>query len=168
MKLGIAPDSLIRAQAGVRHILQEIAEEGHFAAQWDTLLKEASKLLEISDTILEEAIKAEIAEENLVSEEIGGKPSLFLTTLHRAESGTATGILRLLKGAPPWGRDRRRQGDPLGGGENRPDLIGIPAGGRQAGPRKQGCRHHRRPGSGKDHPRERACQPDCIYDFSVF
>ncbi|HTP66490.1 MAG TPA: ATP-dependent RecD-like DNA helicase [Geobacteraceae bacterium] len=103
MKLGIAPDSLIRAQAGVRHVLQEIAEDGHCAAPWDTLLQEASKLLEIADPILEEAIHAEIAEENLVQEEIGGKPCLFLTSLHRAESGTATSILRLLKGAPPWG-----------------------------------------------------------------
>lgn len=32
MKLGIAPDSLIRAQAGVRHVLQEIANDGHCAA----------------------------------------------------------------------------------------------------------------------------------------
>jgi exodeoxyribonuclease V alpha subunit len=103
MKLGIAPDSLIRAQAGVRHVLQEIADDGHCAAPWDTLLQEASKLLEIADQILEEAIHAEIAEENLVLEEIEGKPCLFLTPLHRAESGTATSILRLLKGAPPWG-----------------------------------------------------------------
>jgi exodeoxyribonuclease V alpha subunit len=60
MKLGIAPDSLIRAQAGVRHVLQENAEDGHCAAPWDILLKEASKLLEIADLILEEAIQAEI------------------------------------------------------------------------------------------------------------
>lgn len=31
-KLGIAPDSLIRAQAGVRHVLQEWSSEGHCAA----------------------------------------------------------------------------------------------------------------------------------------
>ena len=114
MKLGIAPDSLIRAQAGVRHVLQEIADDGHCAAPWDTLLREASKLLEIADPILEEAIHAEIAEENLVQEEIGGKPCLFLTALHRAESGTATSILRLLKGDATLGSHRRRQGNPLG------------------------------------------------------
>jgi exodeoxyribonuclease V alpha subunit len=28
-KLGIAPDSLIRAQAGVRHVLQELSGDGH-------------------------------------------------------------------------------------------------------------------------------------------
>ena len=31
-RLGIPRDSLIRAQAGVRHVLQEIAGEGHCAA----------------------------------------------------------------------------------------------------------------------------------------
>jgi exodeoxyribonuclease V alpha subunit len=103
IKLGIAPDSLIRAQAGVRHVLQEIADDGHCAAPWDTLLQEASKLLEIADPILDEAIHAEIAEKNLVQEDIDGKNCLFLTPLHRAESGTATSILRLLRGTPPWG-----------------------------------------------------------------
>jgi exodeoxyribonuclease V alpha subunit len=101
--LGIAPDSLIRAQAGVRHVLQEIADDGHCAAPWDTLVDEASKLLEIASSIVEEGIHSEIAEENLIHEDIDGKPCLFLTPLHRAEAGTATSILRLLKGTPPWG-----------------------------------------------------------------
>ena len=102
-KLGIAPDSLIRAQAGVRHVLQDISGDGHCAASWDTLLEEASKLLEISNPILEEAILAEITEENLVQEDIDGISCLFLTPLHRAEVGTATSVIRLLKGTPPWG-----------------------------------------------------------------
>jgi exodeoxyribonuclease V alpha subunit len=103
MKLGIASDSLIRAQAGVRHVLQEIADDGHCAAPWETLLEQSSKLLEIPDHIVEEAIHAEIAEENLIQEDIDRKTCLFLTPLHRAESGTATSILRLLHGTPPWG-----------------------------------------------------------------
>ena len=103
MKLGIAPDSFIRAQAGVRHVLQEIAADGHCAAPWDTLVEAAVKLLEIAAPIIEEAVHAEVAEENLVQEDIGGKLCLFLTPLHRAETGTATGMLRLLRGQPAWG-----------------------------------------------------------------
>jgi len=101
--LGIARDSLIRAQAGVRHVLQEISGDGHCAAPWDRLIEEASKLLEISDPILEEAIHAEIAEANLIQEDVDGISCLFLTPLHRAEVGTATSVIRLLKGTPPWG-----------------------------------------------------------------
>jgi exodeoxyribonuclease V alpha subunit len=41
-KLGIATDLLIRAQAGVRHVLQELSGDGHCAAPWDTLVEESS------------------------------------------------------------------------------------------------------------------------------
>lgn len=101
-KLGIAPDSLIRAQAGVRHVLQEISSNGHCAASWDDLVKESAKLLEITDVILEKAILEEIAQENLVQEDIDGCPCLFLTPLQRAEVGTAASIRRILDGFPPW------------------------------------------------------------------
>ena len=101
-RLGIAPDSLIRAQAGVRHVLQELSGDGHCAAPHDTLIKESVKLLEIDEVILEEAIREEITQENLVPEEIDGVPCLFLTPLHRAEQGVSNSIKRILNGVPPW------------------------------------------------------------------
>jgi exodeoxyribonuclease V alpha subunit len=101
-KIGIAPDSLIRAQAGVRHVLQEFSGEGHCAAYRDTLLQESVKLLQIDEPILEQAIVAEIEAENLVQETIDGKPVLFLTPLQRAEQGIASSIKRLLDGYPSW------------------------------------------------------------------
>ena len=102
--MGIAPDSLIRAQAGVRHVLQEFSGEGHCAATHDNLIQEAEKLLEIPAPILEEAIQEEIIQENLVQEEIDGVSCLFLTPLYRAELGTANSISRILEGVPPWGQ----------------------------------------------------------------
>lgn len=102
-RLGIAPDSLIRAQAGVRHVLQEISNDGHCAAPAETLVAESGKLLQIPDAILEEAIREEIASENLVKEEIEGRECLFLAPLHRAEVGVAANIKRILEGRPSWG-----------------------------------------------------------------
>lgn len=101
-KIGIASDSLIRAQAGVRHVLQEFSAAGHCAAYRERLLQEAAKLLQIDESILEQAIAAEIEAENLVQEAIAGKPVLFLTPLQRAEQGVASSIKRLLDGHPPW------------------------------------------------------------------
>ena len=101
-RIGIAPDSLIRAQAGVRHVLQEFSGDGHCAAYWDTLVQEASTLLQIDQPIIEQAILAEIEAENLIQEEQDGKPVLFLTPLQRAEQGIASSIKRLLDGHPPW------------------------------------------------------------------
>jgi exodeoxyribonuclease V alpha subunit len=103
-KLGIAPDSMMRAQAGVRHVLQEMSGSGHCAAARDELALSAAALLEIPQPVIESAIEAEIAEENLIPDEIAGKPCLFLAPLYRAEVGVASGLSRLAAGAPPWGQ----------------------------------------------------------------
>jgi exodeoxyribonuclease V alpha subunit len=105
-RLGIAKDSLIRAQAGVRHTLQEIAGDGHCAAFDEQLRDAACKLLEIPAPVIAEAISAELAEGNLMAEAIDGRPALFLTPLCRAEQGLALSVARLGgRGhqTPPWG-----------------------------------------------------------------
>lgn len=103
-KLGILPDSPLRAQAGVRHVLQEFSGDGHCAAPWDTLVGESVELLGIPQDVINDAIHAEIAQENLVQEAIDGQSCLFLTPLHRAEKGVALSINRIAAGIPPWGQ----------------------------------------------------------------
>jgi exodeoxyribonuclease V alpha subunit len=102
-KLGIPRDSLIRAQAGVRHVLQEIAGDGHCAATHENLVESAVQLLEIAQPVIEQAVQAEIAQENLVAEPINEKPALCLASLHRSELGVAQHIQRLIEGEPSWG-----------------------------------------------------------------
>ena len=102
-RLGIPTDSLIRAQAGVRHALQQWSEQGHCAAYRDKLVDMAVQLLEIPETTILQAIEAELDEGNLISEPIGGQDAVFLAPLYRAESGCARHLERLLMGSPPWG-----------------------------------------------------------------
>ncbi|MBK1722472.1 SF1B family DNA helicase RecD2 [Thiocystis violacea] len=102
-RLGIPRDSLIRAQAGVRHVLQEIAGEGHCAAWHEHLVEQSRTLLEIPTPIIEEAIQVELTEERLVAEPIEERPALFLTPLQRAELGIARNLERLKLAPPPWG-----------------------------------------------------------------
>jgi exodeoxyribonuclease V alpha subunit len=103
-KLGIGRQSLIRAQAGVRHVLQEWSSEGHCAAFRHKLTEMAVKLLEIPGHIIEQAIEVELAEKNLISEIIDGHEALFLTPLYRAQRGCARHLLRLKDGSSlPWG-----------------------------------------------------------------
>ncbi len=102
-RLGIPADSPMRAGAGVRHVLQEIAGEGHCAAFRDDSTAKAATLLGIPPPIIEQAIAAELAEEHLVAETIDGRPALLLTPLQRAEVGIARGIARLQRDPPPWG-----------------------------------------------------------------
>lgn len=100
-RLGVPTDSPMRAQAGVRHVLQEWSDQGHCAAQRDALVEMAVKLLEIPEQTISEAISTEITEERLVMEDDG---LIFLTPLHRAELGVAASLLRLVGGELPWGK----------------------------------------------------------------
>src|SRR5947208_8592022 len=102
-RLGIPRDAIIRAQAGVRHVLQTFADEGHCAVIHAELIEAATTLLEIPETIIAQAITLEVQEERLIAESIDGQPCLLLAPLYRAEVGVATQLLHLLAGAPPWG-----------------------------------------------------------------
>ena len=98
-QLGVPRDSLLRAQAGVRHALQVWSEQGHCAAPSDQLIDLAQPLLEIDAEVIAEGIAAELAAERLVSDE----DLLYLTPLYRAELGCAKQLQRLLAGCRPWG-----------------------------------------------------------------
>lgn len=102
-KLGIGPQSLMRAQAGVRHVLQEWSGEGHCAAIRSNLCEMAAKLLEIPLPIIDQAIAAELTEGNLIAEIDGSDEFIFLTPLHRAEIGCAANLNRLNQADTPWG-----------------------------------------------------------------
>src|SRR5262249_25176532 len=101
-KLGIPKDSLIRAQAGVRHALQELSSEGHCACERDKLVESSSKLLEISHELASTALDTEVKEGNLVEETIDDRQVLYLTALHKAEVGVTASLLRLADGEAPW------------------------------------------------------------------
>ena len=99
-RLGIPHDSPLRAQAGVRHVLQVWSEQGHCAAPPEKLTAMAVDLLAIPEAIIRQAIDQEQAEGNLILD----RELLFLTPLQRAEAGCAQHLRRLLAGSPPWGR----------------------------------------------------------------
>ena len=101
-RLGIPSDSLIRAQAGVRHMLQEISGQGHCASYQQKLVETTARMLEVAEPIVETAIGAELTAENLVQETIEGDKALFLTPLYRSEKGVAWHLARLQEGNLPW------------------------------------------------------------------
>ena len=59
--LGVPLDSPMRAQAGVRHALALWSEQGHCYSQRARLSEMAAKLLEIPESVIGQAIDAEIA-----------------------------------------------------------------------------------------------------------
>jgi exodeoxyribonuclease V alpha subunit len=102
-RLGIQKNSLIRAEAGVRHVLQELSGAGHCAVPREQLIAESTALLGIDGPVLEEAIATEIDQKNIVSEQIGEEQCIYLAPLHRAEVDVCAGIRRIMEGDPPWG-----------------------------------------------------------------
>jgi len=102
--LGIAGDSPIRARAGVRHVLQALADEGHCAAEREKLARAAERLLGVPGPVVERAIDEELEAGGLVADAAEGRACVYLAPLHRAEVELAGHCLRLLAGEPPWGR----------------------------------------------------------------
>lgn len=124
--LGFDPESVPRAQAGVRHVLQEAASEGHCAMERGALVEAAAKLLEVDPRVVEAALARDIEEGELVADDGeeggsgaeggekegggesgedggeggeggGGEPWVYLPALYRSERGAASSLGRLLR-----------------------------------------------------------------------
>jgi exodeoxyribonuclease V alpha subunit len=98
-KIGIPVDSLIRACAGLGHVLMEATGEGHCALPVELLKDEAGKLLLVDDKIVTEALERTLAGKDLVKDSINGQELIFLPHLKRAEEIIA-GRIRSLAAAP--------------------------------------------------------------------
>jgi len=99
-KIGIPHDSVIRACAGLSHVLLEATGDGHCALPVELLREEAGKLLLVKEEIVNAALEKTLAAKNLVQEKIGDQELIFLPSLKRAEEGIAARI-RFLAAAPP-------------------------------------------------------------------
>lgn len=102
LKIGIPHDSVIRAQAGVLHVIQEINSDGHCAIEKDKLIKASEEMLDIHSSIIEEAIELEKQSESLIPEVINDKDCLYINWLYYAEVGVASNIKRLLENERRW------------------------------------------------------------------
>jgi exodeoxyribonuclease V alpha subunit len=102
-KLGIAKDSLMRAQAGASHVLQELCDKGHCAAELSQLLEAAHQLLEIPEDIIKTGIEQEILENQLVRDNINDVPCIYPISLYTAETRAAAQLKRLNTTHLPWG-----------------------------------------------------------------
>jgi exodeoxyribonuclease V alpha subunit len=98
-KMGVPVDSLIRACAGLSHVLIEATGDGHCALPVELLKDEAGKLLLVEDKIVTEALERTLASNDLVKETIKGQELIFLPHLKRAEEIIA-GRIRSLAGSP--------------------------------------------------------------------
>ena len=93
--IGIPHDSILRASAGLDHVLLEATNQGHCALPLDLLKEEAGKLLSVDDKIVVAALDRSLGRQDLVLESIGGQEMIFLPSLKRAEENIARRIREL-------------------------------------------------------------------------
>jgi len=94
-KLGIPHDSILRARAGLGHVLLEATSDGHCALPREMLLENAVKLLEIDTAVIAEALARMLVDGEVVEESIDGESLIFLPALKFAEEAIASKIRRL-------------------------------------------------------------------------
>ncbi len=100
--LGIPRDSILRAAAGLAHILIEGTGSGHCALPRSLLIEQAVQLLGIEERIVAEALLQLLARRELVQEQIQGEDLIFLPALRLAEAGIADQVRRLASVPPDY------------------------------------------------------------------
>lgn len=105
LAIGVQLDSIIRLRAGIEFILQEMTGSGSCAIKLAELSIEASKILEIEQESIEQAIEELISDEEIIIEIIDNDEHVFLKKLYQAECSVVNNIIRLQHSPANWLKD---------------------------------------------------------------
>ena len=98
--LGISPQSLIRARAGLIYVLKELAEDGHVCYLETDLVQKAEEMLKVDGEIIIQATKDLSREKEIFIETVDrerGLKAVYLAPLYHAEAGSADRLKRLME-----------------------------------------------------------------------
>ena len=162
-KVGIARDSPLRARAGVSYALAEAAGEGNCGLPRSELVSLAVKLLDIEQTVIEEAIDQELAEQIVIADTVDGIPSVFLASLYNAERSIVSQIKRLRIRDTALVFRGHGQGNTVGGAKAGNCTGRQPEAGNPASLIVKGTGHHwrsrrRQDDTGQFDPHDPACE----------
>jgi exodeoxyribonuclease V alpha subunit len=96
--LGIDPNSLIRAKAGLIYVLNQLTEEGHVYYPETQLIHKAKEILNVDEEIVMQAVKELSKEKELFLEDLnpeGNLRAVFLAPFYVAETGVAQRLINL-------------------------------------------------------------------------
>ncbi len=101
-RLGIDPQSPLRAQAALRHILLDLSGAGHCAYPEQDVIERTMELTGINQTVVAEAVATLLEKKELIRDsELAATPWLYLRHLYFAEVGAARTLRNLSEGAHP-------------------------------------------------------------------
>ncbi len=90
-KLGIPPDSLIRAEAGILYTLNRLSEEGHIYYPCSLLIEKSTELLKIDKEIIKKALQELISQKKAVKE----GDAVYRAKYHFSENSVASRLKAL-------------------------------------------------------------------------
>jgi exodeoxyribonuclease V alpha subunit len=96
--LGIDPNSLVRAKAGLIYVLNQLTEEGHVYYPENQLIHKAKEILSVDEEIILLALRELSKEKELFIEDLdseGHLRAVFLAPLYIAETGIAQRLMGL-------------------------------------------------------------------------
>jgi exodeoxyribonuclease V alpha subunit len=88
--LGIAADSIIRARAGINHILLEATSNGHCGLPKHQLLEQAQKLLDVDLSVIEYGLSEELKHRDVIQDKLGEIEAIFSSVYYHYEAYIAT------------------------------------------------------------------------------
>ena len=102
MKLGFAPDSALRAEAGLLYILQRITDEGHVFYPYEELAHQTADELGVETEGIRIALDSLVREERVVIEDLNTETdeafqAVYLSRFHHYESSIAHYLQRILR-----------------------------------------------------------------------
>ncbi|WP_375326893.1 ATP-dependent RecD-like DNA helicase [Candidatus Tisiphia endosymbiont of Nemotelus uliginosus] len=95
--IGIAENSIIRARAGIKHVLLEATSEGHCGLPQDTLIQKTRQLLGINLDLVIEAVNMESAAGLIILDTIANNRIIFLKSYYIYEKYISNTLLALNK-----------------------------------------------------------------------
>jgi exodeoxyribonuclease V alpha subunit len=103
-KVGVPKDSLMRAEAGILHVLEKICEGGHVYGVYDDVIGRSRELLGIGEDILEKAFENLFLSRKIVVETVeesdgqawAERKCVYLKAFHVVEKGLANRLKALL------------------------------------------------------------------------
>ncbi|OED36532.1 hypothetical protein AB832_05670 [Flavobacteriaceae bacterium (ex Bugula neritina AB1)] len=95
MQLGIPKNSMKRMKAGVMHVIDEAAKDGHCFQFGDKLIESTEEMLEAENDLVQSALVENIDNKSLIFEDVGKHGAIFIPKLYEYEKNIARDIHRI-------------------------------------------------------------------------
>jgi exodeoxyribonuclease V alpha subunit len=96
LSIGIAPNSIIRARAGLGYCLRQLAEQGNTASPREELIAKTASLLATATKIVDDALQLEIEAKTIIIIKQNGNETCAINYLYQAEQNIAKHLKRVM------------------------------------------------------------------------